>query len=79
MLTFNFTDRSSGPVPANTTDMELDDVEKKFPEVQWGGRYTPPNCTAKHKVAIIVPYRYDFFIHFTRSSLLLKKADIILC
>ncbi|KAJ8714928.1 hypothetical protein PYW08_004909 [Mythimna loreyi] len=46
-----------GPVPANTTDIELDEVEKKFPEVQWGGRYTPPNCTAKHKVAIIVPYR----------------------
>lgn len=37
--------------------MELDVVEKRYPEVQWGGRYTPPNCTAKHKVAIIVPYR----------------------
>ncbi|XP_061719124.1 beta-1,4-N-acetylgalactosaminyltransferase bre-4-like [Cydia pomonella] len=46
-----------GPIPVNKTDMELDVVEKKYPEVHWGGRYSPPNCTARHKVAIIVPYR----------------------
>lgn len=46
-----------GPIKANKTDMELATVEKKFPEVQFGGRYSPPNCTARHKVAIIVPYR----------------------
>ncbi|XP_047031601.1 beta-1,4-N-acetylgalactosaminyltransferase bre-4 [Helicoverpa zea] len=46
-----------GPIPADKNDLELDVVEKRYPEVQWGGRYTPPNCTAKHKVAIIVPYR----------------------
>ncbi|CAB3253126.1 unnamed protein product [Arctia plantaginis] len=46
-----------GPVPVNKTELELDFVENKFPEIQWGGRYIPPNCTARHKVAIIVPYR----------------------
>ncbi|XP_073962186.1 beta-1,4-N-acetylgalactosaminyltransferase bre-4-like isoform X1 [Choristoneura fumiferana] len=46
-----------GPIPVNKTDMELDVVEKKYPEVHWGGRYSPPNCTARHKVAIIIPYR----------------------
>lgn len=49
-----------GPVPVNKTELELDFVENKYPEIQWGGRYIPPNCTARHKVAIIVPYRYDF-------------------
>ncbi|XP_022822672.1 beta-1,4-N-acetylgalactosaminyltransferase bre-4-like [Spodoptera litura] len=46
-----------GPIKANKTDMDLATIEKKFPEVQFGGRYSPPNCTARHKVAIIVPFR----------------------
>ncbi|KAG6463640.1 beta-1,4-N-acetylgalactosaminyltransferase bre-4 [Manduca sexta] len=46
-----------GPITVNKTELELDWVEKKYPEVQWGGHYAPPNCTARHKVAIIVPYR----------------------
>ncbi|KOB74115.1 Glycosyltransferase [Operophtera brumata] len=46
-----------GPIPVNKTNLELDFVEKKFPEIKWGGMYAPPNCTARHKVAIIVPYR----------------------
>ncbi|KAL0871018.1 hypothetical protein ABMA27_004832 [Loxostege sticticalis] len=46
-----------GPVPVNKTEIELDWVEKKFPEVKLGGRYAPPNCTARHKVAIIIPFR----------------------
>ncbi|XP_045500260.1 beta-1,4-N-acetylgalactosaminyltransferase bre-4 [Colias croceus] len=46
-----------GPITVNKTEIELDWVEKKYPEVHRGGRYSPPNCTARHKVAIIVPYR----------------------
>ncbi|XP_045451475.1 beta-1,4-N-acetylgalactosaminyltransferase bre-4-like [Melitaea cinxia] len=46
-----------GPVSVNKTEIELDEVEKKYPEVQRGGFYAPPNCSARHKVAIIVPYR----------------------
>ncbi|XP_075980207.1 beta-1,4-N-acetylgalactosaminyltransferase bre-4-like [Anticarsia gemmatalis] len=46
-----------GPIPVNKTELELDFVEKKYPEIEYGGRYKPPNCTARHKVAIIVPYR----------------------
>ncbi|KAH9638926.1 hypothetical protein HF086_013825 [Spodoptera exigua] len=45
------------PIQANKTDMDLATIEKKYPEVQFGGRYSPPNCTARHKVAIIVPFR----------------------
>ncbi|XP_045522323.1 beta-1,4-N-acetylgalactosaminyltransferase bre-4-like [Pieris brassicae] len=46
-----------GPVTVNKTEIELEWVEKKYPQVHRGGRYSPPNCTARHKVAIIVPYR----------------------
>ncbi|CAG5033387.1 unnamed protein product [Parnassius apollo] len=46
-----------GPINVNKTEIELDYVETKYPEVHRGGRYAPPNCTARHKVAIIVPYR----------------------
>ncbi|XP_050347572.1 beta-1,4-N-acetylgalactosaminyltransferase bre-4-like [Nymphalis io] len=46
-----------GPISVNKTEIELDWVEKRYPEVQLGGYYSPPNCTARHKVAIIVPYR----------------------
>ncbi|XP_013140943.1 PREDICTED: beta-1,4-N-acetylgalactosaminyltransferase bre-4-like [Papilio polytes] len=46
-----------GPIPANKTEIELDYVETKYPEVDPGGQYAPPNCTARHRVAIIVPYR----------------------
>ncbi|CAH0400790.1 unnamed protein product [Chilo suppressalis] len=46
-----------GPVPVNKTEVELDWVEKLYPEIQLGGMYTPPNCTARHKVAIIIPFR----------------------
>lgn len=46
-----------GPISVNKTEVELDWVEKKYPEIQRGGIYIPPNCTARHRVAIIVPYR----------------------
>ncbi|XP_061661938.1 beta-1,4-galactosyltransferase 1-like [Syngnathoides biaculeatus] len=37
----------------------LDKVAEKFsaPSLGMGGQYKPPNCIAKHKVAIIIPFR----------------------
>ena len=32
-------------------------LEKVFPAIKPGGRYQPENCTSRHRVAIIVPYR----------------------
>ncbi|KAJ0174766.1 hypothetical protein K1T71_009874 [Dendrolimus kikuchii] len=46
-----------GLMNVNKSEMELEMVDKKYPEVRIGGRYAPPNCTARHKVAIIVPFR----------------------
>ena len=33
------------------------EVESQFPELLQGGRSRPRNCSARHRVAIIVPYR----------------------
>ncbi|XP_019623014.1 PREDICTED: beta-1,4-galactosyltransferase 1-like [Branchiostoma belcheri] len=33
------------------------DIAKKNPEVRPGGRWNPPYCKSRHKVAVIVPYR----------------------
>ncbi|XP_066993543.2 beta-1,4-N-acetylgalactosaminyltransferase bre-4 [Anabrus simplex] len=35
----------------------LAELEKKFPALEPGGHYHPQDCRARHKVAIIVPYR----------------------
>nr|XP_054922487.1 beta-1,4-N-acetylgalactosaminyltransferase bre-4-like isoform X2 [Dermacentor andersoni] len=32
-------------------------MEKEFPHILPGGRYQPKDCTARHRVAILVPYR----------------------
>ena len=36
---------------------EMSELEKLFPEVELGGRYRPPHCTSRHRVALIVPFR----------------------
>ncbi|XP_061719126.1 beta-1,4-N-acetylgalactosaminyltransferase bre-4-like [Cydia pomonella] len=46
-----------GPILANTSDISLDVIKDKYPEVNLGGRYSPPDCLARSRVAIIVPYR----------------------
>ncbi|XP_042372121.1 beta-1,4-galactosyltransferase 2-like, partial [Plectropomus leopardus] len=48
-----------GPIHVEfNSTLTLDEVRKEvgFP-LQEGGRYKPPNCTAKQKVAIIIPFR----------------------
>ncbi|CAN7937158.1 unnamed protein product, partial [Ixodes hexagonus] len=34
-----------------------EEMEKKFTHVMKGGRFKPTNCRARHRVAILVPYR----------------------
>uniref|UniRef100_A0A023G5L3 Beta-1,4-N-acetylgalactosaminyltransferase n=1 Tax=Amblyomma triste TaxID=251400 RepID=A0A023G5L3_AMBTT len=35
----------------------LEAVEDEFPDVIMGGRFRPKNCTSRHRVAILIPYR----------------------
>uniref|UniRef100_H2ZBS9 Beta-1,4-galactosyltransferase n=1 Tax=Ciona savignyi TaxID=51511 RepID=H2ZBS9_CIOSA len=38
-------------------DVDMNSLIKNYTHVQAGGRYQPKECTARHKVAIIVPHR----------------------
>lgn len=45
------------PVPSPPETFSLYVNSSLHPEVQFGGYYSPSTCVARHKVAIIVPYR----------------------
>ncbi|XP_059089205.1 beta-1,4-N-acetylgalactosaminyltransferase bre-4-like isoform X1 [Tigriopus californicus] len=48
-----------GPVKVNVRQVPatMSEIEQLYPHLQPGGRYKPPNCTSRHRVAIIVPFR----------------------
>uniref|UniRef100_A0A2M4BJH9 Putative glucosylceramide beta-14-galactosyltransferase n=3 Tax=albitarsis series TaxID=58233 RepID=A0A2M4BJH9_9DIPT len=47
-----------GPISVDTTYEPLTVVENRYRnKLQPGGQYAPPDCTARNRVAIIVPYR----------------------
>ncbi|CAG4951566.1 unnamed protein product [Colias eurytheme] len=48
---------SLGSISANKTDLKLKWVEKQYRDIRPGGFYAPADCRARHKVAILVPYR----------------------
>ncbi|XP_012349074.1 beta-1,4-N-acetylgalactosaminyltransferase bre-4 [Apis florea] len=46
-----------GPLTVSKSPPELEVMEKTFTEVKPGGKGCPANCTARHRVAIIIPFR----------------------
>ncbi|XP_049539549.1 beta-1,4-N-acetylgalactosaminyltransferase bre-4-like, partial [Anopheles darlingi] len=47
-----------GPINVNTTYEPLNVIEDRYKnKLQPGGQYKPPDCMARNRVAIIVPYR----------------------
>ncbi|XP_075541740.1 beta-1,4-N-acetylgalactosaminyltransferase bre-4-like [Dermacentor variabilis] len=46
-----------GYIPIRMDVPSLEAVENEFPEVMQGGRFRPKECTSRHRVAILVPYR----------------------
>ncbi|XP_035912557.1 beta-1,4-N-acetylgalactosaminyltransferase bre-4 isoform X2 [Anopheles stephensi] len=47
-----------GPIDVDVLFEPISAVEKRFAsKLQPGGQYVPPGCTARNRVAIIVPYR----------------------
>ncbi|XP_066990638.1 uncharacterized protein [Macrobrachium rosenbergii] len=46
-----------GVVKINRTLPSLEEQERTHPELEPGGRFRPAECRARHRVAIIVPYR----------------------
>ena len=66
---------------------EMSELEKLFPELELGGRYRPPHCTSRHRVAIIVPFRdredhlrtFLFNLHTLLPRQQLGKRDFVWC
>ncbi|XP_071857139.1 beta-1,4-N-acetylgalactosaminyltransferase bre-4 [Bombus fervidus] len=46
-----------GPLTVIKSPPELAEMEKTFTEVKPGGKGCPTNCTARYRVAIIIPFR----------------------
>ncbi|XP_063365891.1 beta-1,4-N-acetylgalactosaminyltransferase bre-4-like [Cydia amplana] len=70
-----------GPISVNRTYIDLEDLdEHAFPEVKWGGQFSPHDCTAQHKVAIIVPFRdrkqqLPIFLNHMHQFLMKQKLE----
>lgn len=49
---------SIGTIEIDTSEESIDDVQRRLSETLYpGGYYTPSKCQARHRVAIIIPYR----------------------
>ncbi len=46
-----------GPILVNIENESFENIEKILPQIEIGGRFQPQECIARHKVAIIIPYR----------------------
>ncbi|XP_064120453.1 beta-1,4-N-acetylgalactosaminyltransferase bre-4-like [Macrobrachium nipponense] len=47
----------AGRLTINRTAPSLEELERTHPELEPGGRYRPAECRARHRVAIVIPYR----------------------
>lgn len=62
------------------SQMTMERVQKENPNVTEGGKYTPPDCRAKQKVAIIIPFRHrdnhlKYWLHYLHPILRRQKID----
>ncbi len=46
-----------GAIFVNNENDSFENIQKLLPEIEIGGRFRPKECIARHKVAIIIPYR----------------------
>ncbi|KAK2145156.1 hypothetical protein LSH36_698g00029, partial [Paralvinella palmiformis] len=54
---FPFQEETSGVNLGNSSRLTWDNVAVANPEIQPGGAWSPRRCVARHRVAIIIPYR----------------------
>ncbi|XP_059153993.1 beta-1,4-N-acetylgalactosaminyltransferase bre-4-like isoform X2 [Physella acuta] len=47
----------NGPLATYTQSLTLEEIAKENPGLKPGGVFRPPDCTARHRVAIVIPYR----------------------
>lgn len=50
---------TGGPIHVTCpSGLTLKEVQRKNPLVVRGGRYRPPDCEARHRIAIVIPHRH---------------------
>lgn len=69
-----------GKISVSVTAVSIPEEEKKHPELLAGGHFMPENCQARHKVAIIIPYRdredhLSIWLHHMHSFLQKQQLD----
>lgn len=57
--------RMQGLISKHPAELTMRDVERYNSDVSHGGVWKPHNCTAQHRVAIIIPYR-DRYHHLVK-------------
>ncbi|XP_007898123.1 beta-1,4-galactosyltransferase 2 isoform X2 [Callorhinchus milii] len=60
--------------------MTMQKVQRENPDVKDGGKYTPSDCKAKQKVAIIIPFRHrehhlKYWLHYLHPILRRQKIN----
>jgi hypothetical protein len=61
-------------------NVSLDEIETNYSNVRSGGQWSPSHCLARHKVAIIIPYRDRFehliiLLYYLHSILQRQELD----
>lgn len=69
-----------GYIPTKMDVPSLDAVEGEFPDVMAGGHFRPKECTSRHRVAILIPYRnrrqhLNIFIYNIHRVLARQQID----
>ncbi|XP_075472333.1 beta-1,4-galactosyltransferase 2 isoform X1 [Ascaphus truei] len=62
-----------------SSPMSMERVQRENPDVTEGGRYIPPDCKPKEKVAIIIPFRHrdhhlKYWLHYVHPILRRQKV-----
>ncbi|KAI6171161.1 Beta-1,4-N-acetylgalactosaminyltransferase bre-4 [Aphelenchoides bicaudatus] len=69
-----------GPIKVDQNEHTYEQIEQMYPQLSVGGHGRPIDCKARHKVAIIVPYRdrdthLRIFLNNIHSLLLKQQLD----
>ncbi|NXO85599.1 B4GT2 galactosyltransferase, partial [Sitta europaea] len=62
-----------------SSPMSMERVQRENPDVRQGGKYSPPDCLPRQKVAILIPFRHrehhlKYWLHYLHPILRRQKA-----
>ncbi|XP_059583702.1 beta-1,4-galactosyltransferase 2 isoform X2 [Alligator mississippiensis] len=62
-----------------SSPMSMERVQRENPEVRAGGRYVPPDCQPRQRVAVLVPFRHrehhlKYWLHYLHPILRRQKV-----